>query len=437
MTAKAKKRPEKKKKGERILLLPGAHGWEAWKGLNEEDLKLALRTTEHLALEVDGIPPGELTMAFPVRDVSALPFRAPTADDALHSDLADMHIERHGLRPLADAGVLTDFFRVGSRGEESVLLPVILAPPPEGHLPKRSPQTFDISARCLPLPESGVIVWKELDRWVFALSEAGRPLHFQSLAATQLGQPAGREIRLTLTQLQLQRLINRFPEECVVWVAEDEERPTDEELEGLHHGFGGSIGLAEKPAPVIPEKTSQLLPADVRAERVAVRQKQQTTIAVAVLVLLYLGAIGFAAYTLMGAQKKAKIARNKLMSIQGDLTKINQHEEKWAELRPIIEQDHFPVELLWHCANASPDDELKLERADIDNRLDEGGSIVRSIRLQGKAAKLDQVNTFQLNLRQSDALRDYRWNTPPASETNDGRWAFIYDGVYVEPNETQ
>ena len=193
-----------KKKGEKVLLLPGADGWEAWTGLNGAGLALALRSGAMRVLDVGGIPSGELTMAFPVRDVSALPFRAPTSDDALLSDLAEMHLERMGMRPGINAGVLSDVFKVGTRGEESLAVPVVLAPPMEGHLPRRSPQHFDISARCLPLPSDGLVVWRELGRWVFALSEEGQALEFEALASSQLGEDAGREIRLTLMQLELQ-----------------------------------------------------------------------------------------------------------------------------------------------------------------------------------------------------------------------------------------
>ena len=89
-----------KKKGEKVLLLPGADGWEVWvAGPESNGFVLSQRSGAVRVLDVAGIPPGELTMAFPVRDVSALPFRAPTSDQALLSDLAEMHLERMGVRP--------------------------------------------------------------------------------------------------------------------------------------------------------------------------------------------------------------------------------------------------------------------------------------------------------------------------------------------------
>lgn len=428
-----------KKKGEKILLLPGANGWEAWKGMSGGSLNLAMRTEEHLALNVGGLPAGELTMAFPVRDVSALPFRAPTGDDALLSDLAEMHMERLGMRPEANSGVLSDFFKVGMRGEESLVVPVVLAPPPEGHLPKRSPQAFDVSARCLPLPSDGVVIWRELNRWVFALAVEGQALHFQALASTALGEDAGREIRLSVSQIDMQGLIDTAPRHCFVWVADEEVPPSAEELETLGVGFGGTATVAAKPAPVIPHKTSQLLPADTRAERMAVRKKQQTVMMIAALVIAYIGLIAYLGVTLAGAKKKAAAAKADYDDIFPEVMVFQDHEIKWEELKPVVEQEHNPVELLLLCAQARPDGGLRLERCDINNQLEITGDetrLIRGIRLQGKADELEQVNTFNLNVKRSTGLKDYSWNTPPPTETNDGRWSFTYDASFVQPVPT-
>ena len=348
MSAKSKK----KKKGEQILLLPGAAGWEIWSGPSGSELEVVKRSGELLALEVAGVPSGDLTMAFPVRDVSALPFLAPTTDESLYQDMADMHVERLGMRPLIEAGVLSDCFRVGVRGENSLLLPVVLAPPLEGHLPKRSPKAFDISARCLPLPESGVVVWQELGRWVFAVAEQGRPLHFQALAATTLGEDTGREIRLSVSQLQIQGLVESTPEYCFVWIGEEEPPVYPEDLDLLGNGFGGTATVLEKPSPVIPGKPSHLLPADVRAERMAKRQRQQMLLGVAALVLVYLGLVGWAAWTLVQAKKEVKTAQRSYDLIAPEVAGIEEHLRKWDELRPITELEHWPVELMLNCSKA-------------------------------------------------------------------------------------
>ena len=433
--------PKAKKKGEKVLLLPGADGWEAWTGLNGAGLNLVLRSGTTRVLDVGGIPSGELTMAFPVRDVSALPFRAPTSDDALLSDLSEMHLERMGMRPGMNAGVLSDVFKVGTRGEESLVVPVVLAPPREGHLPRRSPQHFDISARCLPLPADGVVVWRELGRWVFALSEEGQALEFEALASNQLGEDAGREISLTLMQLQLQGLIDSPPRHCFVWVGDEETAPGTEELEalGMAAGLGGPATVATKPAPVIPARSSQLLPADVRAERVARRKKQQIVIASAAAVVVYLGVLGGLWSSLAKARKNADKALVEYTPFADVHEDGMRHEQKWRELQPVVEQNHNTVELLYHCMRARGGEEgVRLDRADITNQLqvDSEGelTLIRSIRLQGKSDELGQATAFDEALKGERGLNDYQWTTPPPQAKGD-KWSFQYEARLRGPEE--
>ena len=433
--------PKAKKKGEKVLLLPGADGWEVWTSLNGAGLDLALRSGTTRVLDVGGIPSGELTMAFPVRDVSALPFRAPTSDDALLSDLAEMHLERMGMRPGIDAGVLSDVFKVGTRGEESLVVPVVLAPPMEGHLPRRSPQHFDISARCLPLPADGLVVWRELGRWVFALSEEGQALEFEALASNQLGEDAGREIRLTLMQLEMQGLIDSLPRHCFLWVGDEEAPPGAEELAALGAGIGlsGPATVAAKPAPVIPSRTTQLLPADVRAERVARRKKQQIIVAAVAAAVVYLGVLGVLWSSLAKARKNADKALVEYTPFEDIYEDGKRHEQKWRELQPVVEQDHNTVELLYHCMRARGGEEgVRLDRADITNQLqvDSEGelTLIRSIRLQGKSDELGQATAFDEALKGERGLNDYQWTTPPPQAKGD-KWSFQYEARLRGPEE--
>ena len=161
---------QKGKKNIQILLFPGADGWEIWRG--QEELSLLKATDEQEALAVDGVPSGNLVMSFPVRDVSAAPFVAATGDVEMFGDLAGLHLERSGLRIDETAGSLSDCFSLRIEEEEAVLLPIVLSPPQEGGLPKKSPQAFDVSARCLPLPPNAVVLWREFGRWVWTVSDS-------------------------------------------------------------------------------------------------------------------------------------------------------------------------------------------------------------------------------------------------------------------------
>jgi len=428
---------KKGKKGQSVLLIPGAEGWEVWTGAGET-VSLSLRSDTVHALEVSPLPAGELKMAFPLREVSSLPMMAPTTDKTLFADMADMHVERLAMRPAIESGNLSDCFSVAERGEATLLLPVVLAPPPEGSLPSRSPKAFDVSARCYPMPADAVAVWKELGRWVFALGINGNPMHFQALASVDLDEAAGREIRMSLMQLQIQGLLDSVPTHCFVWVGEQDASPGHSAITALGKGFGGRASMATKPTPSFPSKPSELLPADTRAERLAKRKRQQAALMVSALVLAYLGVVGWLGWKLVEAEKRAAAAQSILDEIGGGAEFISEHQKKWEQLDPVIGLEHWPVELLSRCAKAIPSGgQLRFERAEFNNQLeiDDDGTTkkIRRITLTGKAETLEQVNQLNLNLKRSGDLAYYDWNTPPPQETNDGRWAFNYDASPKDP----
>lgn len=422
------------KKNNATLLIPGPLGWEVWEANGAGEAVLKTRTEVVRALEVEGLPARDLHMAFPVREVSALPMKSPASDPALFADMADMHIERLGMRP-PEMGVLSDHFEVAVREGDALLLPVVLAPPPEGTLPARSPRSFDVSARCYPMPVGGVAVWRELGRWVFGIGVEGRPLYFQALAAPILGEAAGREIGMALTQLQIQGVLDSRPQQVFVWLEEDEIGPGDEQLAELGRTLGCGAGTAPKPAPSYPAKPSALLPADTRAERIAKRKRQQAAAVVSALVVAYLGVVGWLSWKLIDKSQEARQKENEAAQLAGSAAGVLEHTTKWAELEPITSTEHWPVEQLYRCVEAIPQGGVRFKQAQFTNQLafrEDGPEIIRSISLQGEGQGIEQVNNFNLNLNRSSQLAAYTWKTPPARQTPTGAWSFNYDASFQE-----
>nr|MCS5538425.1 hypothetical protein [Roseibacillus sp.] len=193
------------------------------------------------------------------------------------------------------------------------------------------------------------------------------------------------------------------------------------------------------PAPVIPARSSQLLPADVRAERVARRKKQQIVIASAAAVVVYLGGIGILWNSLAKARKNADKALVEYTPFADVHEDGMRHEQKWRELQPVVEQDHNTVELLYHCMRARGGEEgVRLDRADISNQLqvDSEGelTLIRSIRLQGKSDELGQATAFDEALKGERGLNDYQWTTPPPQAKGD-KWSFQYEARLRGPEE--
>lgn len=430
------------KKGDLNLLIPGGDGWEIWRGSPTSGFQLHAATEHRKALDVTGFPSGEIAMAVPVRQVSAVPFRAQTDDLALLGDLALMQLEKNGTRPVLDGGQLTDHFVYGMTEEETHLTAVVMNPPSEGQLPRKSPEAFDLSVRCLPLPEGRVAVWRELGRWVFGIGKPGQALYFQCLSGDRPDARAGNEIRLALTQLQIQGMLAELPAAAVVWTSASAGDARPEELEVLSRGLGLPVETAPRPDPTWPTPPSRLLPADVRAERLAGKAKRNRNLIIAAVAVLYLGLAGYLFLDLRAAEKKAAEVRLDADRVQEDAQLLTDHEGMWSELQPVVETEYHPLEVFLACYEALPntpkDRFIRLKEAVFENQFKEiDGSlkVSRRVRLEGLVDQENQpkIPEFSKGLRTSKDLEWFRWTfAPETTDRKTGKLTFVYEGNATE-----
>jgi hypothetical protein len=430
------------KKGDLNLMIPGADGWEIWTGSAVNGFRQHSSTEHLLALDVTGIPSGGVAMAIPVRQVSAVPFRAQTDDLSLLGDLAAMQLEKNGNRPALDGGQLTDHFVYGTAPEETHLTAVVMTPPSEGQLPRKSPDQFDISPRCLPLPEGKVVVWRELGRWVFGIGKPGHALYFQCLSGDRLDARAGNEIYLALTQLQLQGLLKAIPEELVVWSHGSATDARPEELESLSRGLGISVHTSPRPNPTWPVPPSRLLPADVRAERLALQGKRNRNIMIAALAVVYLGVVAYLYFDLKKAKDGAAVVKRQADAVSGEASLLDQHRSKWAELRPVVESDYHPLELFLATYRALPNTKdkryIRFKKLSFLNQfreIEDELKVAREVVIEGLADQEDQqqIPIYAGNLRSSSDLDAFTWSIQPETiDKRSGKLTFTFVGNATE-----
>ena len=352
-------------------------------------------------------------MLFSAKAVTAVPMRVQTHDEALFEDLVTLHAERLGLRTDPMAGQLTDIFLVEKAKDSSVLLAAFLKPPVEGEMPRRGPKAFDFLARCFPVQGDAICLWKELGRWVFGVYHQGKLLYAQATSVEDAmpNEILARELKLSLMQLSLQGLEIK-PSRIEVWTADGEGNVS------AWHGFLDlPVRLMTRPAPVLPEPMSKLLPEDVRAARDVARRKQVIRFSIAAITLFYIGVIAWLGFGLwQGIRHAADLqAQAKQAAPEGEAYAT--HMKKWRELQDGIEINHSPVEMLLHISNCiPPQGSLHLESADIS---------ASSVVLRGSAPQLQEVNRFNLNLTKHNGLSRLNWDTPPASQSTEG-WKFTY-----------
>lgn len=426
------------KKGDLNILLPGADGWEIWTGSNAAGFSQHAATGHLLALDVTGYPSGPIEMAIPVRQVSAVPFRAQTDDLALLGDLAAMQLEKNGIRPALDGGQLTDHFVFGTAPDETHLTAIVMNPSSEGQLPRKSPQAFDISPRCLPLPTGKVVVWRELGRWIFGIGKPGHALYFQVLSGEQLDGRAGNEVRLALTQLQIQGLLPQVPDEAIIWTHGSASDVRPEEVEAFARGLGLGVQTAPKPAPTWPSPPSRLLPADVRAERLAIKGKRNRNLLIAALLFAYLGLAVYLYLNLQKAKEAAVQAKRDAGGISEESKFLQAHQSKWFELQPVVEDKYHPFEVFLGSYRALPntntDRFIRWKKVNVTNQfreIDGDLRVVREVVLEGQADQGNQqmIPNFAGNLRSSKDLEDFQWDIPPETiDRRSGKLTFIFTG---------
>jgi Tfp pilus assembly protein PilN len=396
----------------KILLVPGAAGWEIWTGQPEFGFTPHELTTASRAGELTSLPPGEVTMLFPVRSTTALPLKVTTADDSLFPELAAMHAERLGLRPDPMAGQLTDTFVIARDGEQTALLSVHLRPPAEGDLPLRGPKEFDLSARAFPVTGDCLAIWQEFGRWVFAFYHQGKALYCQatSIGEAQPGDDLVREIRLAQIQLSLQG-IELEPSQIELWTTEIPDTTA------LAAAFRCPVNAGPRPSPVLPEPRSKLLPADVRAARRAAQQRQTIILAVAAVVLAYLGLIGWLGYGLWQTSQETKLFLAEANRLAPDAADYQTFLARWDELEYAVDVRYSPVELLAKIHKCIPAaGGLRLKSAEIT---------AREITLVGEAQQESAVGQFSLALSKSPDLNYLKWQTPSAVQSPRG-WDFTF-----------
>jgi hypothetical protein len=405
---------------ENVLLVPGESGWEIWTGQSATEFILHSATDTERAGDLTGIPGGDLLLLFPVKSITAVPMRVSSDDDALFPDLAALHAERLGLRPDPMAGQLTDVFVIAREAENTALVSILLRAPGDGDMPPRGPKGFDISARAFPLAGDALAVWKEFGRWVFSLSHQGNLVYCQatSVTATSPDADLAREIRLALIQLSMQGL-EISPTRILLWTSSDTIDPA-----ALAAAFRAPVEVAPRPAPVLPDPLSKLLPADVRAARREANRRKNIILGAAAVALLYIGIIGWFGY---GVWKDSSETQNLILQAQeaapeGEAYAL--HIAKWDELANVIDLSNSPVEILKRVADCIPPNSgLRLKTADIS--ADE-------VKLIGEAPQFQAVQTFSLNLAKNTDLKKFEWQTPEPNQSTRG-WDFQYAGQVPTP----
>jgi hypothetical protein len=388
-------------KDQRRLLLPGsaeAEPWEAWTtGPGAECVQAGQRP--------DDLAGGRgAALALPVAEVLAVPLWLREIDPKQFRGIIALELESRGLQSRGREAVFDWSVVAEEETRTLVLVGVLPALLPE-ELETDTCRIFEVSARCLPLPGDALVLWKERDRLVVAVTRQESLACFHALGDATPTTRVLQDLTCFLAALRMQGVIGTL-KEAVLWT--EASLAEKSALQALLHL---PIREEARPAPVLPRETWNLTPVrvgEVKRGRVARRWRLRAA-ALGAFVLVAIG-LGFG-LRLFLAQRDVAQLQQWQASHAASLDMVHQTAAAWHDLQPVVQPDSYPLEVLLHVSESLPTDQVHLTLFET-----EGDHLL----IKAEARNLTAAFQFFDALKKNPHLSTYTWEmAQPHSLAND------------------
>ena len=407
-----------KKNTENSICFPGESTWELWTSKEDRFGGSDYELSDVKALDESGScePFKQAThYAFPINSVFAVPVWVSTDNEDDIQSLVELHLERTGLKPTEGDGQLLDYsiasvVEVDDSDEnevskKSLVLATVLNPEYKHPLPKSGSKEFDVSGRFLNLPKDHIIVWRELGRLVMAVTHEGKIEYFEGLTSKEFNSSAVNEIHCIMLGLDgagplSGEFVKGIADElsgAVIWLDDVSEQVVQEFKEVL----GLEVTVGSRPDPALPVETSKLIPVEVAQ----LRQKQKKLETLKYIILscaaVYIIFVAFLSWTLFDARAKANEVDERVSAIQDSVDWIPSFRDKWDALKPTLDTNVFPAQLLHLATNAMPPEDLRFTGFRVNN-----GTMV----IEGQSKDTNAAYAFYKSLSEAQGLQEtYKW----------------------------
>ena len=278
---------------------------------------------------------------------------------------------------------------------------------------------YDPAIDFFPWPESGLVVWEELEKIFVACVVKGRPATVQALSA---GPNAGRRA----VELQLLAIMWRetglLSEECRLFVRCRSEA-TREWADALvaEWGPGGECQL--HPAAILPGKTDTLPPQSVvRARKATARRRLLGTIGITV-GAIFLGVMLIAILKLSLLDGEVRGLRESVQARQPEIASTIAIASDWQASRLATEPMFFALNTLSAVARSLPPIGVRL------TFFQQEGA---TIRLEGDAATPTLAGEIPTLLAREELLKPYTWKSAAPKILPDNTVRFAVEGTVGE-----
>jgi|GEM_PF-1712284 len=386
--------PHTLKKDERAILLPGpseAEPWELW-ALSAQKSTACLQVC---ASPVDNRLNKNTTLALPVSQVFCLPLWLNETEPKQFAGIISLQLEMRGLKPRGDEPVVFDWTVIAQEGSRTLVTVGVLPASLPEEVQTGEYDLFDLSARCLPLAENTLTLWLEQGRLVFAITRGSHLLYFQALGEETVSDRILQDLTCAVAALASQGVMGPL-KGVMLWA---ETRPA--EAASLKAVLQLPVAQAERPAPVMPSTAWKLRPgAVVEAKRVREARRWQWR-GFLLFLASYLLVIGWFACQYFLLAGKVNELRQWQTQHAKTLAMISETRNAWKDLRPVVEENNYPLELLLHTAESIPENQLHLTLFEAS----EG-----HMRIKAEAKDFGGASRFEENLKSNPHFAGYVWD---------------------------
>lgn len=388
-------------KGQRTVLLPGATEAEPWEFWTTGTDSRCLRACQQLGASSIS---RATVLALPVAQVVALPLWLQETDAKQFRSMIALQLEAHGLQPRGREAIFEWSLIAQEEARTLVLVAVLAASLPEeieaGVFP-----VFELSARCFELPSDALVLWIEQDRLAIALTRGERLVYFQTLPESRLTSRVLQDLICVVAALQMQEVMGEL-KQAVAWMD-----ISPAEGEALQSAIGVLVRQEARPVPILPHEAWNLTPARVNeAKRQRVARRWQARVA-ALLVLFALGVAAALGLRLFLTARDVSQLRQWQTAHANSLQVVQETRNAWNDLRPVVDTDAYPLEVLLHVSDSLPADQVHLTLFE-----KEGGHLL----IKAEAKNLTAAFQFFDQLKKNPNLTAYTFEmAQPHSLAND------------------
>ncbi len=382
------------KKDESAILLPGAtqaEPWELWLLSPREPVQCL----QVYPSPLDNPLSRSTTLALPVAQVYCLPLWLNETEPKEFEGMIALQLELRGLKPRGDEPAVFDWTVVTQEGARTLVTVGVLPAALPDEIQSGAYDLFDLSARCLPLQPNTLTLWMEQDRLVFAVTHGQHLLYFQALAEQRISDSVVQDLTCAVAALASQGVLAPL-QGVMLWM-----EITPAETKAIERAMQLPVRTAEPPAPDAPTVSWKLRPTTVvAAQRVREARRWQWR-GFLVALAVYLLVIGWfvAQYFLLSG--KVTDLRQWQAQHAKTLAMISETRGTWKDLQPVVDETNYPLELLFHTAEAIPENQLHLTLFETSDGR---------VRIRAEAKDFGAASKFEESLKSNPHFSAYSWD---------------------------